>query len=122
MARIVTAGNKRLFVVTRKPFKVVVLNTDTGRSIASFDAPQRSNDMFFDKGNHRLYVTGDDYVATFQQRDADHYEELSRVKSDKGAKTALLVPDLGLLYVVVAGSKTTPAGLLRYRIEPAAAH
>ncbi len=113
--------NQRLFVVTRKPFKLIVLDTATGRSVASFDAPQRTNDLIFDKARRRVYLTGDDYVATFEQKDADHYEELPRVKSDNGAKTALLVPELDLLYVAVAGTKTTAAGLLRYRIEPSAA-
>ena len=42
-------ANKRLFVVTRKPFKPVVLDTDTGRSIATLDAPKRTNELVFDR-------------------------------------------------------------------------
>jgi len=112
-------ANGRLFVVTRKPFKLVVLDTVTGRSVASFDAPQRTNELIFDARNRRLYLTGDDHVAVFRQRDADHYEELAKVPSDKGAKTALLVPELNMLYVAVAGKGNTPAGVLRYAVLPA---
>jgi DNA-binding beta-propeller fold protein YncE len=112
-------AGKRLFVVTRKPFKLVVLDTSTGRSVASFDAPQRTNELLFDARNRRLYLTGDDHVAVFRQRDADHYEELAKVPSDKGAKTALLVPELNLLYVAVAGKGSTAAGVLRYAVLPA---
>src|SRR5207248_8985125 len=86
--------NKRLFIVTRKPFKLVVLDTDTGKSVASFDAPDRTNELQFDKANRRIYLAGDDYVAVFQQKDADRYEEIARVKSEKGAKTAIFVPEL----------------------------
>ena len=111
--------NKRLFVITRKPFKLVVINAETGVSIASFDAPARTNGMMFDKANHRIYAAGDDYVAVFRQIDADHYEELARVPSEKGAKTAFLVPELGRLYVAVGGSEKTKAGLLRYEVVPA---
>ncbi len=112
--------NKRLFVITRKPFKLVVINTVNGQSVASFDAPGRTNGMTFDKANRRIYAAGDDYVAVFQQIDADHYEELAHVASDKGAKTALLVPELNRLYVAVGGSEKTKAGLLRYEVVPKA--
>ncbi len=112
-------ANKRLFVVTRKPFKLVVLDTDTGKSVASFEAPQRTNELQFDKANRRIYLTGDDYIAVFQQKDADRYEELARVKSDKGAKTALLVPELNRLYVAVAGKAPVKAAVLQYEVVPA---
>jgi hypothetical protein len=110
--------NKRLFVITRKPFKLVVVNTETGASVASFDAPGRTNGMMFDKANRRIYAAGDDYVAVFKQIDADRYEELARVPSEKGAKTAYLVPELNRLYVAVGGSEKAKAGLLRYEVVP----
>ncbi len=110
--------NKRLFIITRKPFKLVVINTESGASVASFDAPGRTNGMMFDRVNHRIYAAGDDYVGVFHQIDADHYEELAHVPSEKGAKTAFLVPALNRLYVAVGGSKDTKAGLLRYEVLP----
>jgi DNA-binding beta-propeller fold protein YncE len=109
-------ANNRLFVITRKPFKLVVINTDSGESVASFDAPPRTNGMMFDKANRRIYAAGDDYVAVYQQLDADHYRELAHVASEKGAKTAVLVPELQRLYVAVGGSEKTKAGLLRYEV------
>jgi DNA-binding beta-propeller fold protein YncE len=113
--------NKRLFLVTRKPFKFVVLDTDTGVSVASLDAPQRTNELLFDKANRRIYLTGDDYVSVIQQKGADQYEEIARVPSDKGAKTAILVPELNRLYVAVAGKGSIKAGVLQYEVVPAAA-
>ena len=109
-------AGKRLFVVTRKPFKLVVIDTGTGKSVASFDAPQRTNELMFDRGNKRLYLAGDDHVAVFQQDDADHYREIARVPSDKGAKTAILVPELNRLYVAVAGKGSTKASVLQYEV------
>jgi DNA-binding beta-propeller fold protein YncE len=110
--------HKRLFVVTRKPFKLVVLDTDTGKSVASFEAPKRTNELLFDKANHRIYLAGDDYVAVFRQKDPDHYDEVARVKSDVGAKTAFLVPELNRLYVAVAGKSPVKAAVLRYEVLP----
>jgi DNA-binding beta-propeller fold protein YncE len=108
--------NKRLFIITRKPFKLVVLSTVNGEAVASFDAPPRTNGMTFDARNRRIYATGDGYVAVFRQIDADHYEELDRVPSEYGAKTSFLVPSLNLLYVAVGASDKGKAGLLRYEV------
>jgi hypothetical protein len=112
-------ANKRLFVVTRKPFKFVVLDTDTGASVASLDAPQRTNELVFDRANRRIYLTGDDYISVVRQRGSDQYEEIARVPSDKGAKTAILVPELNRLYVAVAGKGAVKASVLRYEVVSA---
>ena len=110
--------NKRLFIVTRKPFQLVVIDTDSGKSVASFAAPERTNELQFDKANRRIYLAGDDYVGVFQQVDGDHYRELARVRSEKGAKTALLVPEVGKLYVAVAGKGDVKAAVLQYEVMP----
>ena len=112
-------ANKRLFVVTRKPFKFVVLDTDTGATVATLDAPQRTNELIFDKVNRRIYLAGDDYVAVFRQQGPDQYQEIARVKSEKGAKTAFYVPELNRLYVAVAGKGDVKAGVLQYEVLPA---
>jgi hypothetical protein len=110
--------NGRLFIVTRKPFKLVVIDTATGKSVASYDAPERTNELMFDPASRRIYLAGDDYVGVFEQQDADRYRELARVPSAKGAKTAFLVPELNRLYVAVAGKAPTKAALLRYEVIP----
>jgi DNA-binding beta-propeller fold protein YncE len=112
-------ANKRLFIVTRKPFRFVVLDTDTGRTVAAIDAPQRTNELVVDRANSRIYLAGDDYVSVIQQQGADRYTEIARVPSDKGAKTAILVPEVNSLFVAVAGKGNTRAGVLRYEVIPA---
>ena len=109
--------NHRLFVVTRKPFKLVVLETGAGKTIASLEAPKRTNELIFDRANHRLYMTGDDYIGVVQQDDPDHYREIARVPSAHGAKTAILVPELKRLYVAVSpGEGKTGGAVLRYDV------
>jgi hypothetical protein len=113
-------ANQRLFVVTRKPFKLLVLNARTGASIASFAAPERTNEAIFDKVNRRIYLAGDDFISVFQQKDADHYEELAHVPSAKGAKTAIFVPELNRLYAAISpGEGKTGAAVLRFDVAPA---
>lgn len=114
--------NKRLFVITRKPGRLIVLNADTGASIASFKAPERCDQVIWDAANRRIYALGGEgYIGVFQQKDADNYEELARVTSAAGAKTGILVPELKRLYVAVSpGESKTGAAILRFDIASAA--
>ena len=111
--------SKRLFVVTRKPGKLIVLNADTGASLATFKAPERSDQVIWDATNRRVYVLGGEgYIGVFQQKDADHYEELPRVPSAPGAKTGILIPELKRLYVAVSpGEGKTGAAILRFDVD-----
>jgi DNA-binding beta-propeller fold protein YncE len=111
-------ANRRLFVVTRQPGKLIVVNADTGASVMSFKAPERADQVLFDEATRRVYVLGGEgYIGVFQQRDADHYEELAHVPSAVGAKTGILVPDLKRLYVAVSpGEGKTGAAVLRFDV------
>lgn len=113
-------ARQRLFVVTRKPGKLIILNSQTGASIASFTAPERTDQVLFDEARQRIYVLGGEgYVGVYQQKDADHYEELPRIASAVGAKTGILVPELGRLYVAVSpGEGRNGAAVLRFNLPP----
>lgn len=96
-------ANHRLFVVCRKPAKLVVFDTDSGRQIGSWNTAGHSDGMAFDAVHKRIYVPGaEGYIAVYRQRDADHYELMAKIPSAPGAKTCLLVPELNRLYVAVS--------------------
>jgi DNA-binding beta-propeller fold protein YncE len=113
-------AHHRLFVVTRKPGKLVVLNADTGVSIASFKAPERTDEAVFDKANGRVYVLGGEgYIGVFQEDDPDHYSELARIPSGVAAKTGILVPSLNRLFVAVSpGEAKSGAAVLQFAVTP----
>src|SRR5215471_15532373 len=113
--------SKRLFVVTRKPGKLIVLNAQTGASVASFNGPERCDQVIWDAANRRIYALGGEgYIGVFQQTDPDHYEELPRVATAPGAKTGILVAELKRLYVAVSpGEGKTGAAILRFDVESA---
>lgn len=113
---------RRLFVVTRKPGKLLVLNTDSGATLASFEAPGRADGEIFDAANRRVYVPGGaGYIGVYEERDPDHVVELTRIPSATGAKTALLVPELHRLFVAVSpGDAKTGAAVLWYDVLPTA--
>jgi DNA-binding beta-propeller fold protein YncE len=113
-------ADARLFVVTRKPYRLLVLDAHNGRLLASLPAPQRTNEAIFDRANHRVYLAGDDFLGVVRQDDADHYTALDPVPTAHGAKTAILVPQLARLFVAVSpGEGKTGAALLTFDVEAA---
>jgi DNA-binding beta-propeller fold protein YncE len=113
--------SRRLFVIARTPGTLIILNADTGATIASFKAPERCDQLIWDAANRRIYALGGEgYIGVFQQNDPDHYVELARVKSAEGAKTGIVVPELKRLYVAVSpGEGKSGGALLRYDIVSA---
>ncbi|WP_309603823.1 PQQ-binding-like beta-propeller repeat protein [Phenylobacterium sp.] len=112
--------NHRLFVVTRKPGKLVVINADTGATVASFKAPERTDQVTWDPDNRRVYVTGGEgYISVVQQDDADHYREIAKIPSLPGAKTAILAPSVHRLYVAASPGESGAMGkVMWYTIAP----
>lgn len=112
---------RRLFVITRKPGRLIVLDADKGTTMASFKAPERCDQVIWDAANRRVYALGGEgFIGVFQQDDADHYRELERVPTAPGAKTGILVPELKRLFVAVSpGEAKTGAALLRFDVAPA---
>jgi len=95
-------AHHRLFVVCRRPPLLDVLDTETGREMASVEIPGDTDDVWYDPGNRRIYVsTGAGYLAVIRQTDPDHYEAMARVPTARGARTCLYDPASRRLYLVV---------------------
>src|SRR5438270_3140685 len=100
---ILDGPNHRLFIVCRKPAKLVVFDTESGKQIGAWDTAGHSDGMAFDSVRKRIYVPGaEGYIAVYQQKDADHYQLIAKVPTAPGAKTCLLVPEVNRLYVAVS--------------------
>ena len=112
----------RLFIVTRKPTALFVLNTDNGRTVATLDAPAVNDGVYFDAVRKRLYVPGAvGEVGVYQEIDPDHYREIARVPSAPGGKSELFAPQLDELFVAISPHYNTPptGAVLWYKVEPA---
>ena len=111
-------ANHRLFVVTRKPGKLIVLNSDGGKVIADLPAVGFVDDMSYDAKNKRLYLAGDQFVDVFEQKDADHYALLAKIPGSFRAKTAILVPELNRYYLAVPHHEKKDAEVRVYEVQP----
>jgi DNA-binding beta-propeller fold protein YncE len=92
-------ANHRIFVAARKPATLAVLDSESGKIIATLPTAEMTDDMAFDPANKRIYVACNDFAVVYQQKDADHYEELGRAPTGFRAKTAISVPQLKRYYV-----------------------
>jgi YVTN family beta-propeller protein len=81
--------NHRLFVGTHQPPRLAVFDTNTGHLVATLPSVQDTDDLYYDAARKRVYmVGGEGFLYVFQQKDADHYELLSKVSTALGARTA----------------------------------
>lgn len=108
-------AHNRLFVVTRKPGKTVVVNALNGATVAAFEAPARTDQVIWDAANRRVYVTGGQgYISVIEQDDANHYREAARIPSLPGAKTAILDSVHHRLWVAASPGESGAMGKLMW--------
>jgi DNA-binding beta-propeller fold protein YncE len=111
--------NHRLFIGCRKPSKVLVLDSETGKEVAQLTISRDTDDLFYDAPSKRIYLSaGEGFIDTIDQRDADHYKRVWAQTTAPGARTSLFVPDLGLLYLAVPGKDNQKAEVRVYKPKP----
>jgi DNA-binding beta-propeller fold protein YncE len=120
-------ANHRLFSATRKPAKLWVFNTDTGKIVSTLPCTDYNDHLIFDTARKRIYITGTETATVIEQRDADHYEHLADVPTGYRSKTSILVPELNRLYVALSGKDMSGKPLLKpgaqlavriYQVQP----
>lgn len=112
----------RVFVVTRAPARLLVLDASSGRVVATLSCVQNADDLYFDAVRKRIYVSGGEgYISVFQQKDADYYEPLAKVPSAIGGRTAAYSgkgrKGLDYFYLAVPARAAQGAELLIYTVQ-----
>jgi DNA-binding beta-propeller fold protein YncE len=109
----------RLFIGFRKPAKLVVLDTDSGKAVANLDSPGDADDIFYDNSRRRIYVSGGDgFIGIVQQNDADHYKTVKKIPTASGARTSLFVPEVSRFYLAVPHRGVQTAEVRVYEAAP----
>ena len=105
-------NNRRLFVVTRMPARLLIFDTNNGNMVQKLPAVGDCDDVFYDKTRKRIYASGGDgAISVFEQKDADHYAELERINTVKGARTSYFSPDLDRFFLAVRRQGSQPAAI-----------
>jgi DNA-binding beta-propeller fold protein YncE len=89
-------AHRRLFVAARKPARLLVLDMDSGKEIASLPGAIDTDDMSFDSDRKRIYVTsGEGFIFVYQQIDADRYQRIAKIPTAIGARTSAYTGQVG---------------------------
>jgi hypothetical protein len=112
----------RLFVVTRAPARLAVVDTKSGHIVATLPCVQNSDDVYYDSARKRVYVPGGEgYISVFQQKDIDQYELIAKTPSAVGARTAAYFgkgrKGFELFYVAVPARADRSAEVLIYTVQ-----
>jgi hypothetical protein len=110
---------KRLFVGCRKPARLLVLDTDSGKILQSLECVGDADDVFVDAATGRvLVIGGEGFVDVFSRDAAGAYSRTSRTPTAPGARTGLLEGDR--LFVASPAKEGKEAAVLVYRLLPPA--
>lgn len=108
----------RLFVGPRDPGKLIVLDSDSGKIVASYPAAAMVDDMAYDGSSKRIYFAGTEFLDVFHENDADHYDRIGHIPTSFRAKTGVLVPELNRFYLAVPHHEKQTAELRVYEVLP----
>ena len=109
----------RLFVGFRKPAKLNVFDTESGKVVTNLDSPGDADDIFYDGTRQRIYISGGEgFIGIVQRQDADHYKTLTKIPTASGARTSLFVPELSRLYLAVPHRGAQRAEIRVYEALP----
>lgn len=102
-------GTGRLFLGCRRPARLALVDTASGRFVTGIDIVGDSDDLFYDADRRRIYVIGGDGFVDIVTRTGDSITRSGRVSTRRGARTGLWVPSQRRLYVAVPASGREPA-------------
>jgi DNA-binding beta-propeller fold protein YncE len=96
-------ANHRLFIIgCRRPAKMLIFDTATGKEVGSFGIVGDTDDLFYDVARKRLYVSGGEgFIDVFQSSEANNFARVAHIATAAGARTSLFVPDLNRLFLAV---------------------
>jgi DNA-binding beta-propeller fold protein YncE len=105
----------RLFVVTRFPARFLVFDTTNGKIVQSLSAVGDCDDVFYDASRRRIYASGGEgAISVFEQHDPDHYKEVARITTMKGARTSFFSSESDRLFLAVRRRGSEAAAIRVY--------
>jgi hypothetical protein len=112
-------AHHRLLVVTRKPARLLVYDTETGKLVSNLETDGDCDDVFYDSARRRIYASfGEGTVVVYERVDADYYKMIARISTAAGARTSFFSPELRQLYVAVPHRANPTAEIYVYEVAP----
>lgn len=110
--------NHRLFIGCRYPPKLLILDAENGKQIASIDTEKDVDDIYFDKARKQIYLSyGSGFVDVFKMNTSGSYKRTDKIITGLMARTSLFIPELNQFIVASPMGTNRPAFLLVYHID-----
>jgi DNA-binding beta-propeller fold protein YncE len=94
--------NQRLFVGCRKPARLVIIDTETGKPIQDLDISADTDDLFYDAKRGRVYIScGQATIDTIGEESPGVFKPLPKIQTASGARTCFFSQELDRLYLAV---------------------
>jgi DNA-binding beta-propeller fold protein YncE len=92
----------RLFVGCRRPARLLVFDTTTGKQTGGAEIVGDTDDLFYDAARKRVYVSGGDgFIDVLDARQPATLLRIARIAAPAGARTSLFAPDQNRFYLAV---------------------
>jgi hypothetical protein len=98
-------ASHRLFIGCRRPASLALLDTSSGKMLASIPAVADADDLFYDPMRQRLYMIGGEGFLDVVQRDGDAMRRVAHVATREGARTGVWAEQQRRLYIAVPASR-----------------
>jgi len=107
----------RIIVGYRLPAKLVVYDSETGKTIFSAPMVGDADDLYWDGSDKQIFISGGGgSVNIFKQTGETTYSQIANIKTPDGARTSLLIPELDLFLIAARSTGDQKATLLVYKI------
>jgi DNA-binding beta-propeller fold protein YncE len=106
-----------LFVGSRAPAKLIMINTLSGAEVAEMSIPGDVDDMFYDPGNGCVFVSsGTGFITTVKEVTPGSFKLAQSIQTYLGARTSLLDARSGLYFLAVPQSQDSSAMVIAYTV------
>lgn len=95
-------GGHRLFVGSREPATLVVLDSESGSLVADLPISGDTDDLFYDADRKRIYIScGEGFIDVVQESSSDKYQRIEKIPTAPGARTSFFIPALNRFALAV---------------------
>jgi len=109
---------RRLFVGFRAPSRILAIDSNSNKEVASADIVGDTDDLFYDAARGRVYVIGGEgFVDVLDARDPVRFQWLAHIETASGARTGLFVPAWNQLFVAIPKRIGRPAEIRVYEVQ-----
>lgn len=99
----------RLFIGCRRPARLALFDTKSGKEVGSSAIAGDTDDLFYDETRHQIYVIGGEGFVDVFARSGDTLQRSAHIATRGGARTGLWVQSQNRLYVAVPARDGKPA-------------